>query len=82
MNKITYTEISESKRTGLSSAPNGSTRDNVDYYTTVTLRQDWAGIPENGTYAGLSYRITELYISATPEYRGQLISTSSSPWID
>lgn len=80
MSKITYTEISETKHTGISSAPNGSVRDVTDYYTTVILRQDWAEVPENKDYAGLSYRITERYISSSPEYRGQLMGSSSSPW--
>lgn len=81
MSKVTYTEISEAKHTEISSAPNGSTRNNVDHYTTVIERQDWANIPENGIYAGCSYKITTRYISSDPNYRGQSCGSSSSPWI-
>lgn len=81
MSKVTYTHISESKHTAISSAPNGSTRNNLDCYTTVIERQDWADTPENGVYAGRSYRITTRYISNSPDYRGQSCGSSSSPWI-
>lgn len=82
----TYTEISESKSSSWSTAPNGSARCH-DHWTIVTIRQDWpiytdprTGKP--GTYSGRSYRVTERWISSRPEYRGQLVDSSSDPWKD
>jgi hypothetical protein len=77
----TMTEISATTSGPIESvAPNGSSR-SVDYYTTVTLIQDWHEIPENGIYAGLSYMIIKNYISHTPDFpRRQLIDSSSSPY--
>jgi hypothetical protein len=71
--------VSERKSDSWSVAPNGSARCH-DFYTYVTYRQDWNNTPESGIYAGRSYRIVERYISNNPNARGQLISSSSSPW--
>lgn len=83
MAKYTLTTVSESQsgpRT--STAPNGSSRC-IDYYRTVTRRQDWADVPENGIYAGRSYKLVDVYISSKPDdNRGHLISSSSSPWTE
>lgn len=76
----TQTEVSESKSNSWSTAPNGSARCH-DFYTVVVSRQTWHNDPElNGVYAGREYRITERYISNSPNYRGQRIDSSSSPW--
>lgn len=79
--RYTETEISESKSDSWSTAPNGSARCH-DFYTMVVSRQDWHDTPENGIYAGRSYRIVERYISSNPDVRGQHIGRSSSPWKD
>ena len=68
------TEIGTTKHQGVSSAPNGSTRGNRDYYTVVTFMEDWI----SGPYAGYTYQITEEYISSTPTERGQLINSTST----
>jgi hypothetical protein len=80
--RYTDAEVSEHKSDSYSSAPNGSVRNVHDFYTTVVSRQDWHDVPENGVYAGRSYRITDRYISNRPETRGQLISSSSQPWVE
>lgn len=79
MSEITETVISRHQSEADSVAPNGSARSH-DYYTTVVIRQDWANVPENGIYAGRSYRIVERYISNRPDTPGQYIGRSSSPW--
>lgn len=68
------TEVAVAKSEAISSAPNGSTRNNRDCYTFVTYMQDWTA----GAYAGCTYRIVETYISSSPERRGQLVSTTST----
>ena len=78
----TTTEVEECKSDSYSSAPNGSVRNVHDFYTTVVSRQDWHDTPENGAYAGRSYKITDRYISNGPNTRGQLISSSSQPWVE
>lgn len=70
----TMTEAGISKSESISSAPNGSTRNNRDYYTFVTYMQDWT----DGQYAGCTYKIVERYISSSPDYRGQLIGSTST----
>lgn len=68
------TEISETKSESVSSAPNGSTRNNRDCYTYVTHMQDWTA----GPYRGYTYKIVETYISSDPDIRGQYIGASST----
>lgn len=80
--QVSYTKISEHKSDSYSSAPNGSVRNVHDFYTTVVQRQDWADVPENGAYAGRSYKIVTRYISRSADTRGQYIGSSSSPWED
>ncbi len=70
-------EVSETKSDRWSTAPNGSACSH-DFYTVVISRQDWT----EGAYAGRSYRITQTFISNRAETRGQLISSSSTPWVD
>jgi hypothetical protein len=77
----TETEIRSSNWSQRSTAPNGSSS-SIDHWTSVVSRQDWANVPENGIYAGLSYKITRLYISPRADTRGQSVSSSSSPWIE
>lgn len=72
-------EVSESKSNRWSTAPNGSARCH-DFYTVVVSRQTWHDTEDNGVYAGREYRITDRYMSNSPNYRGQLIDSSSSPW--
>lgn len=74
-----YTEISARTYARESTAPNGSSS-GTDYWTIVTLRQDWPVDESLGVYSGLSYRIVERYISSTPVHRGQHVDSSSSPW--
>jgi hypothetical protein len=75
--KYTTVEVRESKSDRWSTAPNGSARCH-DFYTVVVSKQTWnTDVP---VYGGLSYKITETYISNSPDTRGQLISSSSSPW--
>lgn len=78
MAKVFYTEVSEVKSSSRSKAPNGSS-EAIDHYTVITRIQDWADVPENGKYRDRSYLIKETYISNTPHYLGQLISSSSTP---
>ena len=82
MKRYTEVEVSERKSDSYSSAPNGSVVNVHDFYTTVVSRQDWHDTPENGVYAGRSYKITDVYISNRPDTRGQLIRSSSQPWKD
>ncbi len=78
---VSYEEISASTWVEESVAPNGSAR-SADYWTAVVSRQTWANDPANGIYAGRCYKITDLYISGTPEVRGQSAGSSSRPWTD
>jgi hypothetical protein len=80
MAQITRTQVAELKRDSYSSAPNGSVRNVHDFYTTVISREEWADVPENGAYAGRTYKIVERYISNRPDTRGQIIGSSSTPW--
>ena len=75
----TQTEVSESKSDRWSTAPNGSARCH-DFYTVVVSRQEWHDVEKNGAYAGRVYRITDRYISNSPNTRGLRIDSSSSPW--
>jgi hypothetical protein len=68
------TEVNVTKFESVSSAPNGSTRNNQDFYTYVTYMQDWI----SGQYAGYTYKIVERYISSSPDTRGQCIGSSST----
>jgi len=68
------TQTGESKSQAVTSAPNGSTRNNVDYWTHVTYVQDWVSGPQ----AGYSYTIVERYLSSDPRFRGQFIGSSST----
>ena len=70
----TMTLVSTDHYDAWSSAPNGSTRDNHDFYTVVTSLQTWT----TGQYAGYTYKIVERYISSDPSVRGQYIGSSSS----
>jgi hypothetical protein len=78
--RITTTEVSRTTSGPIATvAPNGSSR-GVDYWTAVVSMQTWTDDPRNGVYAGRSYRITDRYLSSTPDYLGQFISSSSQPW--
>lgn len=68
------TETGVTKSESVSSAPNGSTRNNRDFYTYVTYMQDWI----YGQYKGCTYKIVETYISSNPDTRGQYIGSSST----
>jgi hypothetical protein len=68
------TEVGVSKSESVSSAPNGSTRNNRDFYTYVTYMQDWI----SGPYAGCTYKIVERYISSNPDTWGQYLGSSST----
>ncbi len=68
------TEVSVTKSESTSSAPNGSTRNNRDFYTYVTYMQDWTA----GQYKGCTYKIVETYLSQNPDTRGQYIGASST----
>lgn len=68
------TEVGTTKSESVSSAPNGSTHNNRDFYTYVTKMQDWTA----GQYAGCTYKIVETYISSDPNVRGQYIGASST----
>lgn len=72
---VTDTVVSRATRTEKSAH-------GVDYLTTVTIRQDYADVPENGIYAGRSYKRTERYISNTADHVGQFIGSGSEPWTD
>jgi hypothetical protein len=71
-----------------SSAPNGSVRNVMDYYTEEIYNEVWPEYEERGwngqirrgTYAGAVYRTVYRYISGDPTYKGQFISSSSGPW--
>lgn len=82
-NHITYTVVEvHAGRPSPCVAPNGSSR-GVDYYTSVTVRQDWANVPENGIYAGLSYRQNWRYHSSFADgIATQRVGSSSQPWKD
>ena len=67
------TEVSVTASESISSAPNGSTRNNRDFYTYVTYMQDWI----TGQYAGSTYKIVETYLSSNPATRGQYLGASS-----
>ena len=69
----TMTEVSTTKHDRWSTAPNGSARCH-DFYTVVISLQTWT----EGQYAGYTYKITETWISNTPDHLGQYISSSSS----
>lgn len=80
--RITTTEVSVATSGPINStAPNGSSS-SVDYWTAVVSKQTWTMDERNGVYAGRSYKITDRYISNTPDYRGQFVSSSSEPWKD
>ena len=80
--KPTHTEISATRLPPRrSTAPNGSATC-IDYWTIVTTRQDWPVDESLGVYSGRSYRITERWLSLDPAYRGQYISSSSTPWTE
>lgn len=83
-NLFAETEVSRYSCAGAPAiAPNGSVQDVTDFYTTVILRQDWTNTPENGIYAGKSYRISKVWHSGTAAGRlDTLISSSSRPWTD
>lgn len=75
MAQVTYIVISTTDQTPVWGAATGT-----DYYTVVVLRQDWADVPENGVYAGRSYKITEHYISHERNGLDRCISSSATPW--
>lgn len=50
------------------------------YLTVVVEREDWADVPENGIYAGKSYRRTTRYVGTTEGYRHIMTGSSSAPW--
>lgn len=79
MSAYTTVEVSETKSNRWSVAPNGSSRCH-DFWTVVVSRQTWADTEDNGIYAGLEYKIVTRYISNSPNRRGQLVDSSSSPW--
>ena len=61
-------------------APNGSS-EGFDYLTVVTTCQDYASTPENGIYAGRSYRVTDIWHSSNEEGTGStIIDSSYQPW--
>lgn len=68
------TEVAVRKSESTSSAPNGSTRNNRDYYTFVEYMQDWTA----GQYKGCTYKIVETYLSQNPDTRGQYLGASST----
>jgi hypothetical protein len=68
------TEVGVTKSESVSSAPNGSTRNNRDFYTYVTYMQDWIA----GQYKGYTYKIVETYLSQNPATRGQYLGASST----
>ncbi len=79
---VTYSEVSALTSGPVkSTAPNGSST-STDYWTVVTSKQTWTRDPANGGLSGRSYKITDRYISNTPDYRGQFVSSSSEPWKD
>lgn len=50
------------------------------YLTVVVEREDWADVPENGIYAGKSYRRTTRYAGTVEGYRHVMLGSSSAPW--
>jgi hypothetical protein len=82
MTQVTYTETSRTTHKPLhTTAPNGSSS-GWEYWTTIVQRQVWADVPENGIYAGRSYKITLRHMSTDPNTLGTGISSSSTPWTD
>lgn len=79
MARTTSTQIAERKSSSFSTAPNGSSS-GMDYYTTVEIIVDFHDVPENGVYRDRSYLRTELWISHSPTYKGQLMRSSDSPY--
>lgn len=80
---ITYTVVDvQAGKPVPTVAPNGSSR-GTDYYTSVVVRQDWADVPENGIYAGRSYRQNWRYHSSFEDGTGTMrVSSNSQPWRD
>jgi len=80
--KPTYTEVSETRLPPQrSTAPNGSATC-IDYWTIVTLHQQWPVDESLGVYSGQAYKVTERYLSLDPDYRGQYISSCTEPWTE
>lgn len=73
MSAYTETVIETVKSDSRSTAPNGSITSH-DFYTTVVKLQTWT----EGPYQGHTYKITERYLSSSPNLRGQIIDTSST----
>ena len=86
----TRTLVETVKYNHTSSAPNGSVRNVMDYYTEEIFNEVWPeyeepvfrgnGAMRKGTYSGAVYRTVHRYISGTPDHKGQFISSSSGPW--
>jgi hypothetical protein len=63
-------------------APNGSS-EGIEYRTSIIVRQDWAAVPENGIYAGRSYRVEDVYHSSYDDGTGTMFLYSSArPWCE
>lgn len=78
---VTYTVVHAISHAPVpTTAPNGSSS-GTDYRTTTISRQDWADLPENGIYAGKTYRITEVWMSSVEDGTGTIrYCSSSQPW--
>jgi hypothetical protein len=50
------------------------------WWTVITRRQQWADTPDNAAYAGRTYRVTDTWVSDTPDHLGMLVSSTSYPW--
>lgn len=84
----TRTLVEVKTSSSVSSAPNGSVRNVIDYYTDEIYNEvwpeyeerGWNGEMRRGTYSGAVYRTVYHYISGDPSYKGQFLSSSSGPW--
>ncbi len=77
--KTNETLVSTTTSSRRTIAPNGSS-EGVEYWTTEVYRQDWLDVPENGLYAGRSYRLTRSYVSCHERERGHFYGSSSDVW--
>jgi hypothetical protein len=63
-----------------SKAPNGSAVCH-DFYTTVTVRQEWLSDAEGASLDGMVYKIVTVWIGPKQGMKHVQVSKSSTPWI-
>lgn len=71
--------VSETRSDSWSKAPNGSAVCH-DFYTTVTVRQEWLSDEPGASLDGMVYKIVTVWIGPKEGMKHVQVSKSSSPW--